>query len=356
MAEPQEAPRIRPGGTDTLSQALEEQQETYAQKSLAGHPAEEDTPAEDAPVEPEQLESHPADTGTSEGTPPVAPAPPAVPSRTLRYTTHEEAERAAEEARTRMHEAATEAAEWRRRYLEQEDRLRQQPVTPPEPPHPPAPPVPAFNAREHFRQAYKRIDALDPTAEEYEAQQQEILVEAQAEAFERIGRQQPTLTPEEIERRATAAAESVVQRAESVHMQRTEQERLTAKLLGYAREHGLDVTPPTEQDPFGGRHYEDLMKAVTRNMYPADADEDHAIAAVTDVVRQRWGIEAAPPANGTPPGATTTPPPRPSAAEAPLVPMERAGVGRTSAPQDDLDARPMKLDELLERSMTMRRP
>ena len=71
---------------------------------------------------------------------------------------------------------------------------------------------------------------------------------------------------------------------------------LRYKLLREAEAHGLDVTEPTPENPLGGRHYGDLFTAVDHNLYPVDATEDQAIAAVVDVVRHRHGLDRPPPA------------------------------------------------------------
>ena len=72
--------------------------------------------------------------------------------------------------------------------------------------------------------------------------------------------------------------------------------RLRAQLLETATRHGLDVREPSPDDPWGGTHYADLMTAVAHDLYPADATEDQAIAAVVDVVRHRHGLDRPPPA------------------------------------------------------------
>ena len=70
---------------------------------------------------------------------------------------------------------------------------------------------------------------------------------------------------------------------------------LRAYLLDTATRHGLDVREPSPDDPWGGTHYADLMTAVAHNLYPADATEDQAIAAVIAVVRKRHAPPPPPP-------------------------------------------------------------
>lgn len=349
MSEPA-GDRPHAGGTDLLTQALEEAQQTYQDAPLTGHPAAE--PPVDAPPEP--TPSPPGDTGTPGPTPPASPEPPAP---RLKYTSHEEAERAELAATRRMHEAVQEAAEWRKRVERLEQQVQERPAVP-EPVKTPEPtPVPAFDAKAHIAKAYQRMSELDPTSEEYEARQQAIFTEALGEAFEHYATH-TTLSQAQIDQRIHDTARAVAQEAVTASLQQrdaaTHVADLRTRLLRSATEAGLDVREPSDTDRFGGRHYADLMYAVDNGVYPSDATEDAAIAAVVDVVRERWGLTTPPAAPGTQAPATVSSPAPASAA--PFVPMERGSAGQP-VPQPDVFAqRGMSLNELVERSMTMRRP
>ena len=367
MAEASQAPdRPHAGGVDLLTQALEASRHPV-EPGLVGHPAAEPPPDDGLPPEvaPATSPLPPTDTGTQGPTPPAPPASPAPPVP-QRYASLEEADRAAVEAQRRMQEAAEEAAYWRRRAVELEQRPQPVPTTP-EPPTTPQPTPAAFDPKAHFQQAYQRMAELDPTADEYEVRQQAIFTEALEGAFRQY-EQHSQLSLQQIEQRVQQAAEAAARQVVTQERQQTHQDSLRGRLLSYATEHGLDVRAPSGSDPFGGRHYNDLMHAVNNNLYPADANEDTAIAAVVDVVRNRWGINtpltgatapngAAPPVASPARPAGGLPPSSPSSAPAATFsPMERSGPGRPAETPTEMDVRGYTLSEVLERSKTMRRP
>jgi len=353
MAEERTTPRPRPGGSDTLTQLLDEGLRPLdgplSGPVISGHPWETPGPDEE-----------PADTPAPRLASPPAPAdiPPGP-----RYENYEAAERAALEAQQRITEETQ-----RRAALEREIELYRQHNTllerqiqhgstlPPDarPSETPAGDTPApFNAKTHFQQAYQRMAALNPAAEDFEQQQQQVFIDALDAAFTRLS--SGVLTAEQIQARIEAGIEAAVPAVQQHVRQQTERERLVGKLTRYGTEHGLNMDQASE-------HYQDVMYAVERNLYPATATEDEAIAYVIDRVAQLRGVASTTPRTpGSPPppsGArpATTPSHTPQRVQALNTPMERSGMGRQTEAPDEMDTRPFSLSEMLDRSMRARRP
>lgn len=288
--------------------------------------------------------------------PPGAPQPD-TPAPTPRFATQEEAERAHREAEQRMHQSTQEAASLRRYVETLELRLRDLEAHPGHPgaeqPHaqPAAAPQP-LNIRERLKQAYQDASALDPDAEHYYQQQQDILVNAQAEILENL-LAQPRLTEEQITQKIQQGVRQAQQDWQRQTQQQTDSARQTQKLLDAATAAGLDVRPPPDDGRgFAGLHYQDLMLAVAQDMYPADATEDQAIAHVVNLVRDRWGLQAP----GTQANGINPPTLQQSARQAQThqAPLERSGMGRPAAsPQQ---AHPMSMSEAIEGTLRPRRP
>jgi hypothetical protein len=258
-----------------------------------------------------------------------------------------------------MHQSTQEAATLRRYVESLEGRLRdlEAPTGQTRTEQPPAQPQPTpqpINVRERLKRAYQEASALDPEADNYYQQQQDILVNAQAEILENL-LAQPRLTEEHITQRIQQGITQAQQDWQRQTQQQTATERQTRKLLDAATAAGLDVRPPPEDGRgFAGLHYQDLMFAVAHDMYPAQATEDEAIAHVVTLVRERWGVTApgtTPPSNGTTPPAVQQ---SARQAQTQQAPLERAGMGRPAAsPQQ---AQPMSMSQAIEGTLRPRRP
>jgi len=268
-------------------------------------------------------------------------------------------------ATRRMHEATQEAAAERRRAatLEAEkaqiladlEALRKtehdrQAARDAEPP---------FDAKAHMKAAYKRAAAieLDPTAENYEAQlevQQDIIAEAQADILARVIPQQPSLTEARIRELARTEAVEAATAQRTQQSEEAENLRVFNLLLAQAKESGLDVEAPTEDNLLGGRHYHDIVTvAQTPKLYVTEGAEqtvEDQITAIVTYVTKRHGTAA------TPNGQRQTTPASVRTAQARNAPMERTGMGRTAAqPQETEDVKPLTLDQALKDTMGRRR-
>lgn len=353
MAEPATTERPPPGGRDILSAALDDSlvplDAPLPGPVLTGHPNEE-PPVED---------------GVLPGEPAVPGEPTPAPPPRLKYQSHEEAERAYAEAERKMQEEAQ-----RRAFLEREVELYRQHAAllerqaqtvdaPPQTTAPATAPAP-FDPKEHFRKAYDKMAQLNPTTEDFEAQQQTVFIDALDEAFRHLS-STTALTDAQVTARIQAEIATALEGQSQQVRQQTERERIQGKLTKYATDHGLDMAAPEETNPLGGAHYHDVMRAVEQNLYPADADEDAAIAHVVNLVRERRGVTAAPTTPGSPPpnGARPVNPSPPSTtqrAQALNTPMERSGMGRPHNAPEEMDTRSFSLSEMLERSLSVRKP
>ena len=338
------ADRLHAGGQDLLSQGLEESTTIVPASGMTGHPAED-----------QMLEEATAPSGDET---PLAERP----APRFKYQTHEAAEAAYAEAERKMGEEAQRRAQLEREvelYRQHAALLEQQVHRAHTVEAPLLAPSQDFNAKEHFAQAYQRMGQLNPAAEDFEAQQQAIFVEALDTAFSRL-RHTTALTEAQIVARIDASVQTLLATRDQQAIQQTERERLMTKLQAHATANGLDVTPPDEANPLGGAHYHDIMLAVDRNLYPQDADETAAIAAVVNLVKTRRGVTTTAPA-GSPPNhgvIPANPSPRTAAqrAQALNTPMERSGMGRPQNAPAEEDTRSMSISEMLERSLSVRRP
>jgi len=290
---------------------------------------------------------------------PVEPTPPA---DDVALTEAQQAQLTA--ATRRMHEATQEAAAERRRVatLEAEkaqiladlEALRKteqdrQAARDAEPP---------FDAKAHMKAAYKRAAAieLDPTAEDYEAkleQQQDIIAEAQADILARIT-STPSLTEAKVRELARREAVEAATAQRTQQSEEAESLRVFNLLLTQAKESGLDVEAPTEENLLGGRHYHDIVTvAQTPKLYVTEGAEqtvEDQINAIVTYVSKRHGTAA------TPNGQRQTTPASVRAAQTRNAPMERTGMGRTTArPQETEDVKPLTLDQALQDTMGRRR-
>jgi hypothetical protein len=219
---------------------------------------------------------------------------------------------------------------------------------------PPPATTPPFSAKEHFQRAYQQMAELNPAAEDFEQQQQRVFIDALDTAFSRLSG--TTLTDEQMNARIEAGIQAALPASQEQSRQQTERERLLGKLASYGAGHGLDMQRSSA-------HYQDVMYAVERNLYPPTATEDEAIAYVVDRVAQLRGVaSSAPPTTpGSPPplsGArpATHPAPTPQRTQALNTPMERSGMGRQAQAPDEMDTRTFSLSEMLNRSMRARKP
>ena len=347
----------RPGGTDTLTQLLDDGLQPL-EGSLPGqvltwHPWE--TPPEEEPGE------QPLTPASGEGQESVLTPTPA-----LRYHNQEEAERAEREAQQRITEETQRRAAlerelelYRQHNALLERQIQQGAQTPTTEPGQqsgataPQQPPPPFSAKEHFRQAYQRMGTLNPAAEDFETQQQQIFIDALDTAFSHLS-STTALTDAQINERIQVGIQAALPTMQQQVRQQTERERLLDKLASSGTTRGLDMTE-------GGEQYQDIMYAVQRNLYPANATEDEAIAYVIDRVAQLRGVAqtppaGSPPADGARPAPTTPPGTSPQRAQALNTPMERSGMGRPQQAPDEMDTRSFSLSEVLDRSMRVRRP
>lgn len=315
------------------------------------------------------MTGHPWETPSDEEPGEQTPASGAAPAPALRYQSQEDAERAGQEAQRKMTEESQRRAGLERELelyrqhnalLERQIHQGTQPSTGEPGQQAPAttPPqtTPAFSAKEHFRQAYQRMTALNDdalTAEDLAAQQQQIFIDALDTAFSRLAT--TSLTDEQMSARIEAGIQAALPTVQQQVRQQTERERLMGKLTDYGTEHGLTMTEGTD-------HYQDVMYAVDRNLYPATLTEDEAIAYVVDRVAQLRDIASptppagSPPATGARPAPNTPRVPSPQRAQALNTPMVRSGMGRPQQAPDEIDTRAFSLSEMLDRSMRARRP
>ena len=329
---------------------------------MAGHPAldadaalraEETEEAEDSaePAADDDRTEPEAQAGAEEGT---------EEEPSLRFRNQEEAERAHAEAERRMHEATEERALTQRRLDLLEAELlavRRTQETRPAEPEPALVPAPEpLDVKDLRRKAYRRIEALDPDADDFEERRLDILAETDAQ----IDTHRAAVHEARMRQIAQEENRQSLERFRTETSQQTDAERKSTKLLDRAAAAGLDVATPTSDNPLGGLHLQELQAAVDQGLYPATADEDTAIQAVIDVVAKRHRITPGPPrkapdkANGK--ALEISPETQESTrrVQAQQAPMERAGPGRpTPAPRDE-DTRPMTMDEILERTMQPR--
>ena len=337
----------RPGGTDTLTQLLDDGLQPLDAPLpgpvLTGHPWE--TPPEGEP---------------GQEVPAGGPAPSPAPQ--YRYQSQDEAERAEREAQQRITEETQ-----RRAALEREVELYRQhnallerqiqqgtQTTPGEPDTTPQA-TPTFSAKDHFQQAYQRMAALNPAADDFETQQQGIFIDALDSAFSRLS-QTTALTEAQITAKIEAGIQAALPTIQAqVVTREANRIRMMGKITNHATNRGLDFSED-------GVHYQDVMYAINNNLYPADANEDEAIAYVIEGVAGRRGVASPAPPAGSPPGQpgarpASTPSPTPSQrAQALNTPMERSGMGRPQQAPDEMDSRSFSLSEMLNRSMRVRQP
>lgn len=318
-----ELPEDRPAlMTDLLEQS---------QQTITGHPAA--TPPD------EILEEPPEDTVPPGEPAPAEPPPAEPPAPSFKYANQEEAEKAAQEAARRMHEVSEETA-YLRRQVEELQLQRSAPE--PAPAAPPVDTAPPLDIAEIVKTGFQQAAQLDPNLENFESQQHEIVASRIGEAIQQyvdvrtasVQQAQPAATAEEV--RAMVAAE----------VRAARQSQSQSQLIEMAAAEGLDVSPPTAENPLGGIHYHDLSAAVQADKH-VEGEEMEAIRSVIDVVKQRHGLnQPAPPA--APPAPSVNPQVQDNA------PLERTGMGRPSTSADPMDAGPMHLSELLERAQSGR--
>ena len=359
MAEPQtqqpDAPRPRPGGNDQLTQLLDAGLQPL-----------------DAPLPGPVVDRHPNEMPfDDEGAllpPQTTPSPDAGQPLTapqFRYESQQAAEQAEQEAQRRITEETQRRSALERElelYRQHNALLERQVQQGPQSPTPPSPgqdgpqtPAPPFNVKEHLRGAYQRMQAVNPAAEDFEAQQQTIFIDALSDAVDQL-RTTTSLTEAQITARVDAGIQAALPAVQQGIRQQSERDRLLGKLNAYGAEHGLDMTE-------GGEQYQDVMYAVERSLYPQAATEDEAIAYVVDRVAQLRGVATTtPPVQpGSPPSSdgarpATHPPTTPQRAQALNTPMERSGMGRQADAPDEMDTRSFSLSEMLDRSLRVRRP
>jgi hypothetical protein len=253
-------------------------------------------------------------------------------------------------------------AEWLQQRLDQIEadyqRLQDMQAQPPAvvtDPTPPPPPPPTFNAKEHWANAFRRIEQLDPDAADYEDQRLDIMATAQDEANNRIFEAVDMRTEQRIQQETSQALESFRQETQEMiqnQHQANDLERKRAKLLQRATEAGLDVAPPDPENRFGGRHLHDLQVAVDNSLYPSDADEDTAMSAVIKLVADRHGV--VPPLADAQPPATPTDNDDIRRTQALNTPMERTGPGRTAPTPPPEEVEPATLDDVVKRTLEPR--
>ena len=341
--------RPRPGGTDLLSEALDDGMKPLdaapPAPGMTGHPFETPEVEETLSIE-------------ADGT-----LPREVPPR-FRHQSHEEAERAYDEAQRKITEETQrrtalerEAELYRQQALLLEQQLRERTTSAPAPEHEATPAPAAFSAKDHFRQAYENMGRVNPQAEDFEAQQQAVFIDALDQAFARLA-QTTALTDAQITAKITAGIETARAQDRAQSETQTRQQRIYEKLKIEGEKHGLDMASPTTENVMGGAHFAPAQYIIDRQLYPADADEDAAIAAVVAQVQQRYGSTtpsgSPPPSNGARPEAS--PPTSAQRAQALNTPMERSGMGRSSNAPDDMDTKSMTISEMLSRSMRSRQP